>query len=72
MVESCSDYHRRRAAEELAEAARHADDITADHHRALARQHLALARELEEAASKKPAKPEVPPPQKEAGPEARA
>ena len=44
MAETIAEYHRRRAAEEKAEADRHPDDITADQHRRLARQHLALAR----------------------------
>lgn len=47
MSETTSEYHRRRAAEEMAEAAIHCDDITAEQHRRLARQHLALAREAE-------------------------
>jgi hypothetical protein len=47
MVESIAEYHRRRAAEELAEAALHADDITAEKHRQLAMDHLALASEAE-------------------------
>ena len=47
MSETTSQYHRRRAAEEMAEAAIHCDDITAEQHRRLAKQHLALAREAE-------------------------
>jgi hypothetical protein len=47
MSETTSEYHRRRAVEEMTEAAAHRDDITAEHHRRLARQHLALARETE-------------------------
>ena len=47
MIETTSEYHRRRATEEMAAAALHRDDITADQHRRLARQHLALAREAE-------------------------
>jgi len=47
MNETASEYHRRRAAEEMAEAAIHCDDITAEQHRRLAKQHLALAREAE-------------------------
>jgi hypothetical protein len=49
MVESVSEYHRRRSVEERAEADLHADDITADRHRRLAVQHRALAREAENA-----------------------
>lgn len=47
MSETTSEYHRRRAAEEMAEPAIHCDDITAEQHWQLARQHLALAREAE-------------------------
>jgi len=47
MNETTSEYHRRRASEEMAEAAIHCDDITAEQHRRLARQHLTLAREAE-------------------------
>ena len=54
MTESTSEYHRRRAAEELAEAALHRDDITAEQHRRLAKEHVALAREAEKAARPDP------------------
>ena len=47
MDETTLEYHRRRAVEEMAEAAIHRDDITAERHRRLAREHLALAREAE-------------------------
>jgi hypothetical protein len=50
MDETTLEYHRRRAAEEMAEAAIHRDDITAERHRRLAKEHLALAREAEKAA----------------------
>jgi hypothetical protein len=49
MIETTTDYHRRRAAEEMAEAAIHSDDITAELHRRLAEEHLALAGEAEKA-----------------------
>ncbi len=49
VTESTSEYHRRRAAEEMAEAAIHRDDITAEYHRRLASEHLALAREAQKA-----------------------
>ena len=54
MTESTSEYHRRRAAEELAQAAIHRDDITAEQHQRLAKEHLLLAREAEKAARPAP------------------
>ena len=51
MPETTAEYHRRRAAEETAEAVRHPDDITAAQHRRLAKEHLTLAREAEKSAS---------------------
>ena len=47
MAETTAEYHRRRAAEEKAEADRHPDDLTVVQHRRLAKQHLALAREAQ-------------------------
>ncbi|KFG88406.1 hypothetical protein BV98_003806 [Sphingobium herbicidovorans NBRC 16415] len=58
MSETISEYHRRRASEEMAEAAIHCDDITAEQHRRLARQHLALAREAEKLERNGPGKGE--------------
>ena len=59
MTESTSNYHRRRAAKEMAEADRHCDDITAEYHRRMAAEHRALAVEAE-AAERKNARAEVP------------
>jgi len=56
-----------RAAEEMAEATVHRDDITAGQHRRLAKEHLALAREAEKAARDGDDGKETPPLMPEAG-----
>ena len=67
MSETISEYHRRRAAEEMAEATVHRDDITAGYHRRLAKEHLALAREAEKGARDGDDGKETPPLMPEAG-----